>query len=258
MNLSEKQITMLRFYEGDIDEKNIHDPFYGDPKAYVTLNALLFDGLTTEKARVEENRILNPAFLKDPIKTADCICTILSTMYRSDHDMVVSRVERTADFNVFSKDTYMPSFISTSYAGFLSAYEDKHGLALMKIHIPQGTYIADMKKLLTSYLKEDEEEVLLPPYMHITVQKNPLDDSMKKIHDGYGNIPEVYADVYCDGFQYPFVSPVKIEDKDIENAEHLYHCLNAHEALSDADMESYMHIKQAIQYHVITWMRSHL
>ncbi len=258
MYLTEKQIMMLRFYEGDIDLKNIHDPFYGDPKAYVTLNALLFDGLSTELARVQENRILNPAFLKNPMETAECICTIISAMYRSEEDMVVSRVERTADFNVFSKENTMPSFISTSYAGFLSAYEDKHGLALMKIHVPKGTYIADMKELLPSYLKEDEEEVLLAPYIHITVHKKPLEESMKQIHDGNGNIPEVYADVYCDGFAYPSISAVVIKDQDIHNAEHLYDALNHHEAVSDSDIKSYMNIKHAIQHHVIEWMGNNL
>ena len=73
-----KQEDVIRFYEGDVKES---DPFYSDPKAYVTWNALLFPGFETEKARSEENRYLNPAFLDHIPEVIDMSVQLIHCMF---------------------------------------------------------------------------------------------------------------------------------------------------------------------------------
>lgn len=76
-----KDIDMLRFYGGDIHQKNKEgeyvitnnlvnpknkeDMLWGDRDAYRTLNALLFEGIENEKERIyKEKRKLNPVFIE--------------------------------------------------------------------------------------------------------------------------------------------------------------------------------------------------
>lgn len=76
-----KDIDMLRFYGGDIHQKNKEgeyvitnnlvnpknkeDMLWGDKDAYRTLNALLFEGIENEKERIyKEKRKLNPVFIE--------------------------------------------------------------------------------------------------------------------------------------------------------------------------------------------------
>ena len=87
-----KDIDMLRFYGGDIHQKNKEgeyvitnnlvnpknkeDMLWGDKDAYRTLNALLFEGIENEKERIyKEKRKLNPVFIELIENTLDIFGT---------------------------------------------------------------------------------------------------------------------------------------------------------------------------------------
>ena len=52
------ELRALRWYEGDVTG---NDPLWADSKAYVTLNAIFFDGIENEMIKAKENKHLNPA-----------------------------------------------------------------------------------------------------------------------------------------------------------------------------------------------------
>ena len=54
------ELRALRWYEGDVTG---NDPLWADSKAYVTLNAIFFDGIENEMIKAKENKHLNPALL---------------------------------------------------------------------------------------------------------------------------------------------------------------------------------------------------
>ena len=62
MELRDAQLRAVKWYIGDVEGD---DPFWGDPKAYVTLNSLFFPGTATEEARAAEGKPLNPEILRD-------------------------------------------------------------------------------------------------------------------------------------------------------------------------------------------------
>lgn len=94
-----KDIDMLRFYGGDIHQKNKEgeyvitnnlvnpknkeDVLWGDRDAYRTLNALLFDGIENEKERIyKEKRKLNPVFIELIENTLEIYRGIFAVMCR--------------------------------------------------------------------------------------------------------------------------------------------------------------------------------
>lgn len=94
-----KDIDMLRFYGGDIHQKNKEgeyvitnnlvnpknkeDMLWGDRDAYRTLNALLFEGIENEKERIyKEKRKLNPVFIELIENTLEIYRGIFAVMCR--------------------------------------------------------------------------------------------------------------------------------------------------------------------------------
>ncbi|MBP0988421.1 MAG: hypothetical protein J6S92_09090, partial [Oscillospiraceae bacterium] len=63
--LTADELHAVKYYEGDIAADERADSFWGDARAYVTLNALLYDDLATEYTRVREGKHLNPEMLRD-------------------------------------------------------------------------------------------------------------------------------------------------------------------------------------------------
>ena len=63
IKLPDRCLTALRYYVG---EASARPELPQDPKAYNTLNALFFDGISTERARASEGRPLNGELLLFP------------------------------------------------------------------------------------------------------------------------------------------------------------------------------------------------
>lgn len=73
----------------------------------------------------------------------DMSVQLIHCMSKAKEDLHVYRVERFVDYACFMKEKRITSFLSTSTAGFLNAYQDKKQLVLMDITIPKGCYCAD-------------------------------------------------------------------------------------------------------------------
>ncbi|MBQ7455252.1 MAG: hypothetical protein IJS53_02305, partial [Clostridia bacterium] len=187
--LSEACLQALRYYVG---EGAARPELPDDPKAYSTLNALFFAGLDTERARAAEGRPLNAALLREP-EALLALCQDLLEALRPGGEKAparrVWRVDRVADVEAMRLAGRTVSFTSTSTAGLLDAYTDKRGLALLEIDLPAGAPQADMAALLPRYVKPEEAEILLPPWLPLAFSPRPLTEREQAIRDCDGNPP---------------------------------------------------------------------
>ena len=192
VSLPDRCLTALRYYVGEASAR-LELP--QDPKAYNTLNALFFDGLSTERARVSEGRSLNGELLLFPEALTALCRDLLQALEQGKADAAdgpLYRVERETDSQIMRSLSGTVSFTSTSRAGFLNAYTDKRRLVLMEFRLPAGTPRADMARLLPRYIKPQEAEVLLPPGLPLCFRERHLTAAEKNIRDRDGNAP-VYA-----------------------------------------------------------------
>ena len=188
MKLSENEIRAIKFYQGDVMGA---DPFWGDKKAYSTLNSLFFPGIDNEISRSREGKRLNPAFPERYEETINLCRDLLAALYGSscDEDIITYRVERYSDHIKCREMGRTISFTSTSNGGFLRQYGDKKGIVLIKFMLPKGTPSVNMELALDHYLKAHESEVLLPPYLALEFEDVPLSEDEMKILDADGNPP---------------------------------------------------------------------
>lgn len=195
--LNADELRALKFYEGDIPAKDAQDPFWGDARAYVTLNALLYDDLATEYTRIREGKQLNPAMLSDLPRLLGIYRALLSAMQkgRLSRPRTGYRVERAADFAVCLKHAATCAFTSTALDGFLPAYGDKQGLVLLTCHVPEHTPCAILSELLDSYLKSGENEMLLPPFLRFRAEPRTLTAADLRITDLNGEPPQAAYDL---------------------------------------------------------------
>ncbi len=190
MQLKEAEIAALRYYIGDVSGD---DPFWGDGRAYLVLNALFYPGIVTERARAAEGKPLNPAILADEERLRTVCTDLLSVFQRSacEAPLTLYRVERLADYRLNVEAGHLISFTSTSTAGFLPAYRDRRGIALMRFQLPAGTPCIPMNKALPVYAKAGEAEVLLPPLLRCQFAEVPLTEAERVITDADGKEPAV-------------------------------------------------------------------
>lgn len=180
----------LRYYVG---EAKAYPNVPEDPKAYNTLNVLFFEGTVSERARAAEGKKLNPAFLDGKSDTLSlCADLMMALRYGGidkEEEETVYRVSRQVDVDQMIQTGKTVSFTSTSKGGFLKAYGDKDGLVLLEIHIAPHAPRADMAELLEHYVKPDEQEVLLPPWLPVAIEKVVLSDAERIIKDRNGDPP---------------------------------------------------------------------
>lgn len=182
----------VQYYEGDIPAADRGDPFWGDPKAYVSLNALLFAGLRSERLRVQEGKCLNPAVFSDPERLLDVFAALLAAASPCKEPAEGFRVERADDFAAYAEARETRSFTSTCRDGFLPAYGDKRGIVLLHWTLPAGTPCIILAELLADYGKADENELLLPPFLPFSCSRRPLTAAESAVTDCEGR-PPLYA-----------------------------------------------------------------
>lgn len=180
----------LRYYVGD---KSAYSNVPEDEKAYNTLNVLFFDGLDSERARAREGKKLNGEFLSRDRQTLSLCADLLSALncggMGKDDWQTVYRVTRRVDVDQMREKGMTVSFTSTSKGGFLEAYTDKDQLILLEIRLAPHAPRADMAELLENYVKPDEKEVLLPPWLPVKLEEVPLSAEEAAIRDRNGNPP---------------------------------------------------------------------
>ncbi len=210
MKLTDSQISAVKYYIGDVQGD---DPFWSDGKAYLVLNSLFYPDISTEQARTVEGKYLNPIILEDVPRLLDVLSNLFSACEfgRSAPSQIAYRVERHSDYLLNRKAGKTISFTSTSTAGFLNAYRDRKGIALMKFHIPEGTPCIPVENALDSYAKPDEQEILLPPWLQLQFTECELSPDELKITDSDGKPPLISVDVEIVGI-VPFLSPAEIPE----------------------------------------------
>jgi len=254
MKYSNAQIKAIRFYQGDVSGT---DPFWGDEKAYCTLNALFFPGIDNEIARCREGKKLNPAFLEDADRLSSLCCDLISAFFVSPaaDTMLTWRVERLSDYKIRRDSKNTVSFTSTSKAGFLADYSDKKGLALMCFEIPEGTPCIDMDAALEYYKKSSEAEVLLPPGLELSFADIPLDSGMNAIRDADGMPPRVACIVKPCGIKGSFESTADISIGGMTAGQRVFAALNAGSSPDKTDVLSYTAWKSAFQNYIFRHLR---
>lgn len=194
LNKNEEQ--SLKFYIGDVSG---NDPFYGDPKAYVTLNSLFFPDIVSESARAAEGKRLNPAIVSDIPRLLNFFDGLFSAFgkARLKKEYTVFRVERAVDFELCRALKKTISMTSTSTAGFLDSYRDRKGIALMRFRLPVSCRCINVAETLDFYAKPDEAEILISPFMGLDITEVSMSDKEKKITDRDGDPPviSVFADL---------------------------------------------------------------
>ncbi|MBR2801596.1 MAG: hypothetical protein IKE21_03225 [Erysipelotrichaceae bacterium] len=246
MELTEQEIKALCFYEGDAEGS---DPFWGDKKAYLTLNSLLYPGLRNERDRTAEGKKLNPAILEEEKYPLLAVYrNLLSAVCKDvrDYDRHTWRVERYSDFRQQQSVGRTLSFTSTSKAGFLKVFQDRIGIALLKVTIPAGVPALDFEEALPHYAKADEHEVLLPPFLRFSFKEVPLTEEEMEIRDAAGQPPRIACEAT--------VSLPRSKEKNTlislpfpEPGKRVYAALNKGQEPQQQDIADYLAYKAALQ-----------
>lgn len=194
--LNNQEKRWLKYYIGDVSGS---DGFWSEPKAYLVLNSLFYDGIGTEKSRTAEGKFLNPAILDDVDRLLDFYDNMFSAFGKchTDRDIITYRVERYNDFLPIWDTNHTVSFTSTSADGFLDRYRDRKEITLIKFFIPESISCINVAEVLDFYAKPDEAEILLPPFMYLDlIQTVPTEKEMK-ITDSEGKSPENACIAVC-------------------------------------------------------------
>lgn len=244
----EELIQAVRYYEGDVSG---NDPLWGDTKAYVTLNALFFPGTENEEIKVRENKFLNPAFISRKEEVLSIIHNLFSAIHGNPckKDIVTYRVERLYDFELMRKEGHTIAFTSTSTNGFLNAYGDKEGIILMKFHLVKGTPALNMKDFLPTYAKADEAEILLPPFLQLSITECEMTEQEKMIKDRHGNSPVGLFEIQITGFQVPSI--MDTQDYDEEKAIAFLNKLNTEKTVLPEERQAYPAYKAEMMQKII-------
>jgi len=182
-------LDALRLYEGDIRIRDKEgkllsmqsaDDFYKNKDAYRTLNALLFAGTCNEYSRIEkEGRKLKTVFLEQIEETIRLYCRIFELMCRNTgggerEGVIAKRVERKSTLALL-KEGRTVSFLSASKAGYQEDFAEKDGIILLEVHIPPEVPYLDFEKVLgLEYQSIEEREILLPPFVSVSIQEETL------------------------------------------------------------------------------------
>jgi len=201
IHLTDMEYKAVRFYIGDTAGME-QDGFWNDPKAYVVLNSLFYPGIATEQARAAEGKRLNPEIIADSRRLELFYQALFSAFRkcRAERPLISYRVERFADYQVMEQNQKTISFTSTSANGFLKAYQDRIGIALLKFRIPAKTPCLIMHEILPDYAKQEEAEILLPPGLTLQIAKKQITEQEMQICDAAGQPPQISC---CVSVQLP-------------------------------------------------------
>lgn len=215
--LTDKEIDAIRFYQGDIRRKGKDGKllnwvsatgFFGIPKAYKTMNCLMFDGINNEKERLEEGtENLNPQIILEIEKVTDVFADIFRAMCKysksqrdNKRSRIVYRTDRGASVDEMKAQARTISFTSTSKENHPKEYfQKKKRLTLLEIVIPIDIPYLDIDDILgDENLYADQKEILLPPFLYASFQEGRMTDEEVQYRDADGQPPYVKYIVYLE------------------------------------------------------------
>lgn len=165
--------TRLRNKKGEMTIYESNDEVLGDKALYQTLNVLMYEGIANELARAREGIKFNLRLIRRP----EMIVEIMKKMYsavldegKNLNEIITYRLERLVAVRELEKG-YTKSFFSTSKGGYNNIFSHKEGLVKIQVKIQPGVFCADLDKMLDNEYIMDEEEVLIPPFTPIHIEK---------------------------------------------------------------------------------------
>ena len=200
--------TRIRDEYGNIVARASGSPFYQDKGAYRTLNALLFPGIVSEYSRIfREGHMLNPVYLENLEDTIQLYCDIFYLMcetkdYRDNTNIIAKRVERFSAKEEYEQKR-TPSFVSASKAGYSETFSlSKDEVMLLEIQVPANVPYLELEVVLgEDYKYRDEKEVLLPPFVEVSLQEQKLEQEDRRgIRDKNGKLPRGKYRIYAKAF----------------------------------------------------------
>ena len=241
--LTDRQLRAVRYYIGDVSGI---DPFWGDGKAYVALNALFFPGIETEKNRAGEGKYLNPAILEDTDRLTELLSDLLSAFNRHKGAVLTTyRVERYADYRYIEERKSTVSFTSTSTAGFLSSYTDRKEIVLMSFNIFPDVPCLDISSELPYYAKEEEAEILLPPGLELEISEVELSQDELTMKDSDGKPPLLSVSVVPFTKTKAVTAATSLPAGGNEAGIRVYKALNSHSSPGIEDIRLFSEWKSA-------------
>lgn len=244
--LTDPEKNALRFYIGDVSGD---DPFWGDPKAYVLLNALFFPDIVSESDRAAEGKYLNPAILADIPRLLGFFGDLLPAFRRCtvDRNMTVYRVERLSDYRLCRRFGSTVSLTSTSTAGFLDSYRDRRGIALMRFELERGVPCINAAEVLDEYAKPDEAEILLPPFLELEFHNAKLSANEGQITDCDGASPKVSVVAIPKRISKPFSADHELSEEGALAGQRVCRAMNEGAVPDPADTELYSRWKNSLK-----------
>lgn len=202
-----EEIDAIRFYQGDIRKRNTYgkimdeentEGFWGTKSAYQTMNCLMFSGIDNEKERIREKKAaLNPELLTQPENIIAVFDNIYRAMCKStamtekSGKRIVYRTDRGVSAEAL-KEGYTISFTSTSKINKPEDhFKEKSELTLLELVVPDEIPQLDYERILgKDNLYPEQREILLPPFLKISLVEAELTEEERKYLDADAKPPK--------------------------------------------------------------------
>lgn len=220
--ITDHEVDALLLYEG-CGVPGKYGDFYTSSSPYQTFNLLMMPGDTGEKVRVCLEK-QNPAsiYIKEWKKTlevmtdifiAQCKYSIYCNKNGEVLNDVLYRGDREANFQLMQECGGTFALTSTSKGGYLNKFlSGKRNPHLLKIKIDNNIPYIDYSGFFKeNYVFSGEQEILLPPYIKMTEEKQP-----EKLVEGIGNVQNYY--IHLTGF-----NPMMVNEDEFELIDFLTH-----------------------------------
>lgn len=201
-----EELDAIRFYMGD-PATVAAGTYRGGPKAYNTINALLYTGIRNELDKIREGKrieILDPEHLDSYISLILHICSAMKKYVEKggNSGLCTYRVDRDSAVAAMGKKGYIEGFYSTCKWGFLKEYAaTKENVVLMEIRREASLPYLDFQGLFkNAYAKPEEAEILLPPWARVkSMDEIPLTQEEKADYLDRNGVPPLRKVRICLG-----------------------------------------------------------
>lgn len=195
--ITTEEIISLLFYQGNTSEIKCENQekksFYDIHNAYEAINMLLFEGTENEDARLLcEQRIINVELLDDIDELLKVYCNLYSAMCKytnyiknfDKNNLHTYRYDRAQSLTALEQGQ-TPSFFSTSENQETDEYfRQKNGLIIFDIMTTVNTVHINMNQVLGENTKfAEEQEILFPPYLKVSLEKDKLSEKERGYRD---------------------------------------------------------------------------